>query len=214
MAGPLQSAYPKLDWQVESPRFLAVEGIDDQRVFESLARHIGVADLQVKPYGGKNNISSFLRILTTLPSFAQLKSLAIVADADDEWTASADRIRSALRQVGLPAPGDPLAVASQGGCSVVFLIVPHGRRSGMLEDVCLESVEMDPAVACVDSYFACLARTSIKGPKMAVASKARMHVFLASRESPGLRLGEAAQRGIWPFNSHAFAPMKQLLGML
>ncbi len=102
---------------------------------------------------------------------------------------------------------------SAGELSVAYLIVPHDGQGTMMEDVCLESVRTDPAMECVNNYFECVSQANIPGPRN-WSSKARAHAFLASRERPDLRLGEAAESGVWDFDSEAFSPMKDLLGML
>ena len=84
----------------------------------------------------------------------------------------------------------------------------------MIEDVCLESVKADPAIDCVDGYFECIRQTNVPGPKEVRMAKARLHAFLASREEPHLRLGEAADKGIWDFEADAFRPLKDLLELL
>ncbi len=84
----------------------------------------------------------------------------------------------------------------------------------MMEDVCLNSVADDPVMECVEQYFACVGQTNIQGPRQVWRSKARVHAFLASRDRPDLRLGEAAERGIWRFDSEAFRPLIDLLRML
>ncbi len=83
----------------------------------------------------------------------------------------------------------------------------------MIEDVCLDSVKSDPAVDCVDRYFECLRETN-RVPKDSWLAKARLHAYLASRERPDLRLGEAAEKGIWDFEADVFRPLKDLLELL
>lgn len=89
------------------------------------------------------------------------------------------------------------------------MILPKPNAHGMMEDLCLESVSQDPAMLCVDGYFECLHKHGI--PSSANISKARVHTFLASRQEAGLRLGEAAQKGYWPWNNEAFEQVKEFL---
>jgi hypothetical protein len=42
-------------------------------------------------------------------------------------------------------------------------------------------------------------------------SKACVHAWLASKERPDKRLGEAAQAGYWPFEHSAFDALSQFL---
>ena len=94
----------------------------------------------------------------------------------------------------------------------MVLILPYELDQGMLEDVCLQSVVTDPAMECLNAYFDCLRGKDIVFPKN--LSKARIHAFLSSREEPDLRLGEAAEKGYWPWEHHAFDCFRKLLTIL
>ena len=67
---------------------------------------------------------------------------------------------------------------------------------------------------CIDRYFECIEESDTTGPRQVWQSKARLHAFLASRDRPDLRIGEAADRGIWQLDSEAFTPLKDLLQLL
>ena len=89
--------------------------------------------------------------------------------------------------------------------------MPDGSRPGMLEDLCMDAVQADPAYPCVEDYLTCLrARASLPGN----LAKARTHVWLASRPEPDRRLGEAADRGYWPWDAPAFQPLVNFLRSL
>ena len=191
-----------------------MEGQDDRRVFSAIAKHMGIADVQIHSYEGYPNLRPFLRTFVALPRFRLVKTLAVVADANSSSVDREKGIQDALSVSHLPVPPGPLGVASGGNLRVVYLIVPHNRQEGMIEDVCLASVSTDPALACVDSYFECIEKTTLLGPDRSQMSKARVHAFLASRKRPDLRLGEAAEKGVWSFDADAFSPMKKLLGKL
>ena len=208
----------KLELTITEPKQLLVEGPDDQRLFQALARKSGIQDIQVRSYNGKNNVRPFLNTFKSLDAFDSIRSLAIVADADNDKNRVEDRIRDALSAVGLPSPPTPLTGAKDKdnalGLTSFYLVVPHAKENGMLEDVCLLSVSDDPVIACVDAYFQCVKEADAENPKEAHVAKARLHAFLASRQQPGLRLGEAAERGIWNFEAKDFEPLKSLLKML
>ena len=199
--------------QIEQPKQVLVEGNDDVRLFRALAKHLGISDIQVNQYGGRDNLRPFIRTFGVLAEFANVKALAIVADANSDRNRAEQRIREALSAADLPSPRRPLQALSQGSLRVCYLVVPHGAKSGMIEDVCLDSVESDPATDCVDRYFECLKQAN-RVPKEVRMAKARLHAFLASREEPHLRLGEAADKGIWDFEADAFRPLKDLLELL
>lgn len=87
------------------------------------------------------------------------------------------------------------------------IVLPEAAR-GALEDLCLAAVAGDPAMACVEGYFECL---DSRGMLPRQISKGKLHAFLASRETPGRRLGEAAKAGDWPWDSDAFDGVKAFL---
>ncbi len=89
------------------------------------------------------------------------------------------------------------------------MILPNEKDRGMLEDVCLKSIKDDPVFLCLEEYFECVKKKL--GAIPSNMSKAKVHAFLASRERPDLRLGEAAQCEYWPFDNPAFTPIKQFL---
>ena len=199
-------------WVIEKPKLLLVEGIDEVRLFGALAKHIGSEDVQILDYQGKGNLRRFLGVLPQIPGYSELESIGITRDADEDSDSAAESVRNALRAAALPVPDSPIESAYDGKISVRYLIIPHGE-TGALEDVCLASVNEDPAMACVDSYFGCIEQSELDGPRATWMSKAKVHAFLSSREDPALRLGEAAERGVWPFDAPAFDPLKSVLRM-
>ena len=198
---------------VESKQ-LIVEGNDDVRIFRALGSRMNISNIEIRPYGGVDNMRTFVRTLSALPEFRLVQSLAIVADADCDRERRERRIRSALSDMNLPTPSGPLEIASDEHLKVAYLVVPHDRDRGMIEDVCLDSVRNDPAMDCIDRYFDCISEVDIPGPQQVWSSKARLHAFLASRDRPDLRIGEAADRGIWRFEHAAFNPLKDLLRLI
>ena len=132
------------DPRIEQPKQLIVEGNDDARVFASLSRHLGIQDIQTWQCDGYENIRGILRTVTGLDDFDSVRSLAVVADANSSRNSRIQSIQSALSNAELPSPTNPLEIASDGRLKVAYLVVPHQRESGMLEDVCLDSVRTIP----------------------------------------------------------------------
>ena len=199
-------------WRIEKPKLLLVEGIDEVRLFEALAKDIGAEDVQIRDYQGKGNIRRFLGVLPQIPGYSELESIGVTRDADENGDKAAESVRDALGAAALPVPNSPLESANDGRIAVRYLIIPHGE-TGALEVVCLASVAEDPAMTCVQSYFDCIERSALDGPREKWMVKARVHAFLSSRENPALRLGEAAERGVWSFAAPAFDPLKSVLRM-
>ena len=202
------------DPTIKQPKQVIVEGNDEIRVFSSLSKHLNIQDLEVRHYGGSSNLRRFLKAFRVSSEFELVRSLAVVADANSNRKGREQRIHGALSNAGLPVPTKPLEVVSNGDLKVAYLVVPHDVEGTMIEDVCLDSVKTDPAIECVDLYFECVSQADIPGPREVWMSKARVHAFLASRDRPDLRLGEAVEKGIWEFDTDAFLPLKELLRIL
>src|SRR5579875_372238 len=180
-------------------KLLLVEGRDDQRFFTALLNHLSLTDIQVESYEGKDRLRNELSSIRNTPGFLQVVSLGITRDADTSVTSSFQAVRDALRNAKLDVPSAPLTPTS-GNPKITVWLLPGADRPGEIEDLCLASVTSDPALACVDSYMACL---STHVPKFSPTAKAKFYAFLSSRPNPRLRLGEAAERGIWSFNHPA-----------
>lgn len=196
---------------IKQPKLLVVEGADDARLFKALMRYIGVSGIQVLNVEGKDNIRKMLKVIKQSRCFSKVTSIGVVRDADANAGSALQSVQDALRDANLPSPDAPLSVVGTD-LRVAVLIAPHGEPSGTIEDVCLESVAGDAAMGCVQGYFSCLNDNGVEQPGN--MPKAEAQAFLASRERPGLRLGEAASAGYWDFEHTAFDPFKTLLGML
>ncbi len=207
-----QESYRKI--QIRETKQVLVEGLEEVRVFSHLASQLSLTDVQCHSYQGKMNLTRFIRTFLALPDFAKVRSLAVVADADFDIEGTRTRIRHALQNAGLPQPSAPLTEASEGHLRVSYLILPHLRETGMLEDVCLESVKSEPVMECVEQFMECVKGKREDWPKREAKAKARVHAYLASQDRTDLRLGEAAEKGIWNYDSDAFNPLKELLSKL
>ena len=192
---------------VES-KLLLVEGRDEENFFEAFLRHLGVSGIQVLNYRGKNNLGNRLEVYVDVPSFAQIQSIGIVRDADDNARSALQSVQNSLRDVELPVPQSFL-VAADGRQRVSVFIMPDNSGEGALEDLCLAALETDPAMPCVAEFLRCV-NAAVERPPQNPA-KARMHAFLASREDPELRLGEAGQRRYLPWDNPAFGDLAQFL---
>ncbi len=201
----------KLLEPVSKPRVLIVEGEDEKRLFSALIAHLDLSDIEIRAIGGKTRIHSNIRALTMTSGFDEVISVGVIRDADEDPTAAFQSVCGALQDAGLARPTESMQPAGDSP-RVIVMILPSEETSGMLEDLCLESVREDPAMRCVDEYFECLEERVGKLPRN--LSKARVHAFLASRERSDLRLGEAAQKGHWPWNHPAFEQAKLFLSTL
>ena len=195
----------------DEEKLLLVEGQDEENLFEGFLRHLGIAGIRILSYRGKNNLQNRLKVYVDAPGFNQVQSIGIVQDADDSGAQSAlQSVQSSLRNAGLPSPQTFLSPAGDSPRVSVF-IMPDNSSEGALEKLCLAAFADDPAMHCVLEFMRCVEDRVEFGPEEKDKDKARVHAFLASREDPELRLGEAAQRGYIPWNHPAFTDLARFL---
>lgn len=190
-------------------KILIGEGQDEVNFFEALCDYLSLTDVQVEPYGGKGNLSKYLGEFAVRPGHQNVVSLGITRDADDGSIAQVfQSICTLLRNNRLPAPAKAGQIVF-GPPRIGVFILPDNSCNGMLEDLCLDAVQTDGAIACVNEFFQCVSRNTSRQPSP--IAKARVHTWLASQTDPALRLGEAAKRNYWPWNAAAFQPLIQFV---
>ncbi len=200
-------ARPAEPLEVQAPVVFAVEGMDQAHFLGSLLAHLGVrGDVDIWNLGGIAEIRRHLGALASEAGFVgKARSLGVVRDADKDPKGAFRSVQRALEEANLPVPEKPLQLAGDE-LRVMVMILPGQGKTGMLEDLCLESVTDHKVMRCVNGYFECLKNEGVATPKN--LSKAMVRVFLASREKLWKRLGEAAQAKVWPYESNVFGELK------
>jgi len=196
---------------LQKPKLLIVEGKDDECFFCTLIDYLRIEDIQAAGVGGKNQIRGHLQAIVKDDDFSKVTSLGVIRDANNNPDDAFKSVSNALRAAGLTTPKRPL-ISTKGHPKVTVMIVPSHKRNGALEDLCLDAVADNPAFNCVNEYFVCLENRNIDPPRE--ISKAKVHVFLSSREDPALPLGISAQKGYWPLEHKAFENVKKFLQSL
>jgi hypothetical protein len=193
-------------------KFVFCEGGDDLAVIKGVAGSIGLNDLRIEPFLGKDNLRNFLRDIQTRPEFAQNKveAVGIIRDADDDGSAAFQSVRNALLANGFKAPDQNGGFTVNGIKVGVFIVGPKDGK-GMVEDLCLNSVSNRPEFPCVEDYFRCIAE---KSDRKNFSSKAKVRVSMASQADHEFYVGKAAQEGYWPWESPSFDSMKGFLSQL
>lgn len=194
--------------EIRESKLLIGEGIEETRFFAQMLKHLGISGIQLLDYGGKDKLKPFLAALPTMPGFDNLRVLAVTRDADDNVANAFESIRDGLIEAQLTAPRKCGVIVGKKPAIGVFLL-PDSRSPGMLETACLNSAQDDPAMPCVDDYFECVKNKAKRVPNN--MSKAKIHAWLASQSRPDLRLGEAAENGLWHFDDSAFQALRDFL---
>ena len=199
------------NFELSHSRQLLVEGREEQFFFDAFLRYLGISDVQIQNCGGKDNLRAVLRTLAGSLDFPLVSSIGIVRDADDNAQSALQSVQNSLGNTGLPVPQSFLTPAGEFPKVSVF-IMPDNASNGALEQLCISALADDPAMPCVEDFLQCVNDRVSDPPRD--QSKARIHAFLASREDPELRLGEAARRGYIPWDHPAFAELARFLQSL
>jgi uncharacterized protein DUF3226 len=198
--------------KIDSDRLLLCEGKTTLLVLGPLCRHFGIQGFQFFDFGSKDNFRNFLRDIRILPGFAaRVHTVGVVRDGESDANAAFESVRAALAEAAFPVPDAPGAIV-HNELQVGVFIVPDNENSGMVETLCMRSVEADPAFGCVDDFFECV--NSRVGAVPANMHKARAQTFLATRREVDYHVGRAADNGVWNFEHEAFAKLTGFLKQL
>ncbi len=185
---------------ITEPNLLLVGGNEDVFFFKALMKYQKLQNVQIINVKGTSNFEPILKAISSSPRFkTTVISLSVVRDADTNSDLTFKCVADALESANLPVPEFALVPKGENP-HVTVMILPEEGEPGMLEDLCLKSVEADPAMFCVKQYCQCLQQKCPSLPKN--TSKAKVHVFLASRKEvgKGSRLSHKTQ------DSTKFAP--------
>jgi hypothetical protein len=197
---------------ISESKQLVVEGRSTQRFFVAILSHLGLSGIQVQNFGGKDELRGFLKALRNSSGFFdRVRSLGVVRDGEENVDSTFQSVQDALKAAGFAVPNQPENAAGNT-LKVNVLMLPNAMENGMLETICLEAVSDDPVIQCINTYFECVNQTVKSLPRP--MEKARVQAYLASRPTPGLLLGEAADKGYWPWESPAFDHVKNFLKAL
>ena len=193
-------------------KFVFCEGKDDLAVIQGVAVSIGLINLNIEFYSGKDNLTHFLKAARLRPEFSrnQVAAVGIIRDADEDGQAAFQSVHAALLANGFNAPEKSGGVAAGEIITGVMIIGPNAGR-GMIEDLCLQSVRDVPEFPCIEGYFQCVSQ---KSGRADFSSKAKVRAWMAAQKDHDLYVGKAAEAGYWPWQSPAFDPLKVFLNTL
>ena len=202
--------------EIENEHLLLCEGKATKLVLGPFVRHHAILGFQPLDFGGNNDFASFIADVKFLPAFAsQVRSIAIVPDAEEHVSGALRQVQNVLRMNGLPVPEQAgVAGITSGILRVGVFLMPDNETEGMLETLCMQSVQDEPAFACVEEFFRCVKERVATPPRHLQIHKARAQAYLATRETIEYHVGRAVDNGAWNFNHAAFAPLAEFLRAL
>lgn len=191
-------------------KIIVVEGQDEVYFLDALLRNMKITDMEVREVGGKQQFKDKLPALVRMSGFSDVEVLAIIRDADNNAAAAFKSISNILKKEGLK-PATEVTQFSEGSPKIGIFIMPGNSDAGMLEDLCLKTVENHPAMDCVQLFANCISELE-EAPNNIVKAKAQ--AFLAAMPKDVNSVGVGAQKGYWNFNSEELNDLKSFIDNL
>ncbi|EMB24805.1 MULTISPECIES: DUF3226 domain-containing protein [Treponema] len=213
-AASLEESKSEEHISITSSYLLLVEGKDEYHFFNALLEFLTIKKVQVHDVGGKDKFKKKMTSFVKIPGFSNVKKLGFVRDAEKESAKRAfDSICDILKANELPCPKSIGKVEYSEDTEITqigIFIMPNNKDEGMLENLCLSSIENDPFSAERKSYMSAL-KEYFKENKSFNIPKAETQIYLASKVPIVTALGLGAEKGYWDFNNSAFDDIKKFL---
>ncbi len=175
---------------MSSERILLVEGEDDEKVVEHLGRVCGLQqNFTIENERGFSKLCGHISVWAKEPG---LRTLGVLADANDDLESRWKEIVDAAAGVGvrLPDAPEPSGTIVEGSPRIGVWLMPDNCRPGELEDFALELIPASDRVwSLAEQYIASIPEAERKF-KPGKVSKANLYAWLASRKHPQ-RIGAA-----------------------
>ena len=210
----------ELPSRITNAHALLVEGKDEDNFFKALVKHLSISDVLTIPVGGIRQFPTKYPAALLLPGFREsVKSYAIIRDADRDAEATFQSVKGLIGKYRQPCPQTRGAYAP-GPPKVGVYIMPGNAATGMLENLCMDTVEGHPIIGCVNTFMTGINNlvqwidpaTVDKPPNN--PHKARAKCFLAGNERDLPSIGVAAQAGVWNFDHESMRSLREFISQL
>jgi hypothetical protein len=204
--------------KIEQPKVILAEGKDaDHFLRHACAFYRLQQDIQVFNFGGIDQLTPFLNGFLIYTGFDKVDTILIARDAEENASAAFESVLSSLKaakqeKLGLSIPAKPFEYfehpATKRRCAIIIFPGPQDK-AGTLEDLCLKTVENDPAMTCVESYLKCVQDAGEMLPRL---HKNRLHTFLSGKDSVvGKPIGQAFQAKLFNPDHPSLEPFKRII---
>ncbi len=206
---PPQNNAEKVE-NITSSKLLLVEGKDEAVFCRALLQSLTINDVQIINIGGSQKFSSNIERLPKRQGFKEVTMLGILRDAEINPAKSTfDSVCSDLKRINLPVPTG-LKWFSDTSPQIGVFIMPDNNRSGMLEDLCLESLSGTDESKHTDTFFM---QANVTATAKDFAKRRVQAWFSIFKTNDDLQceVGRAAEAGFWNFDHPCFDGLKAFL---
>lgn len=200
--------------QIKCKRLLFVEGNDEKWFCIQLLQSIGLnqnsdaLDIQVIDIGGNQNFGTSLSLITKSPYFDEVVSIGFIRDAEQNpaessYTSTCASVKKYISNFPIPEIGK---VKSEKGLTCGIFIMPDNTSTGMLENLCLESVKTNPLYDKADGYVKQAESLMTEADARKYNKpKAIVQTYLAGQPVLVNTLANAAKKSLWDYSNPVFA---------
>ena len=212
----------------ETKHLILCEGIDEKLFFirflnyfkeKSGSDYDKYNEIQIEDIGGNSELDAQLNVWKLVSGFEDLKTVGIIRDAEIDAVAAIQSIQYCFSHNDLSEPQDcfELTESQDGGVRTVFGILPGTKTNnkwdnGTLEDLCLKILKDSQSSEKIDLLTKYLEQAQDNFEyKINHMHKAKLHTYFSSNESfIGLKIGEAAKRKAFNFESDVLVNFKKM----
>ena len=205
--------------EIKREYVLMVEGPSDMNFFQGLLKRSDDIDLdrskmQIITANGKNFFPNKIDWLKRPDRKKKITRIGFVRDADENPAQSAfQSICHFLKENSFPVP-QRLSDITQGDLRCGIFIMPDNESRGMLESLCLESIQSLPIAPSIDRYLDAVKENSAEMYDKLNLPKSKVLTYLAGRYPDSGNVGLGAQQGHFNFRHECFNPVKNFLNRL
>ncbi len=207
--------------QIVKPHLLLCEGRDAEGFLinylnsKELAQDKRLSnEIQVFNFGGNNELASFLMNLKNMDRFDQVKSLAVIRDAEKDYSKACREVSGSLKKCGFKS-SDCCGewIRNDTGLNVGFMLFPLNNEPGTLEDLCLQILS-EPnnkmILSSVDKFLTEM--ESSYGRNYHRKHKNNLHTYFSSTDIyVTMPIGQASSAGAFDWGSYALEPLRNFL---
>lgn len=205
--------------RIKYPYLLLCEGKD---AFNFLCNYLNSSSLsqepkfstliQVMDFGGNSDLRNFLINLKNMDQFDQVKSLAVIRDAEKDYQRACVEVERDLKKSGNIPPEQCSTWVKDGKLKIGYTLFPLNNREGTLEDLCLQILSEDnkDILSSIDSFLTQMELSY--GRQYRQKHKNRLYTYLASSEKyVTMPLGLASTAGAFNWDSIYLEPLKKFI---
>ncbi len=194
--------------EITKPIVFAVEGIDEINFFEAFLKHCKVDNFEIKAVLGKDNFKTQLKTLVASSGFSNVTKLVLIRDADESSENTFVSLQNTLKELSLPVPKQEGEFNTLNNLACGIYIMPLFPEKGMIENLCLQSINDTNDNLCIDKFIECVDK------KPSNIAKAKAQIYLSIQNPMVSSLGIGAKKGYWNFNHQCFDKLRHFVGQL